>query len=462
MATIQFNILNQLQTPAFYASSLATRPAFGFAGRIFIDSDSPSTGIYRDTGSAWVQVGPVGSGAAGNLQTVTNNGNTTTLGLNVGGRLNLSGATDNVNYQLNLVGNIFASGSISTNTIIAPGGALTLTGTFAAGKGRFQANSVIPSGAITDYTLASSAGLYGIYMGVATSGTSWLQSGREDNATTYPLIINPTGGYVQTGSRLNINNATDNASYALSVQGNALFLGGVNGADGSFTNSIGIGGGVVGQLSLIGATSDQWATSGASALTLNGNNTISTITTFQDNSAIRIGAGITEKTGIFISGTTAAGGSYVSVNTGNAEQLKIIASGSYFTGTLGINGVADSVKGGIYTPTLTTISTVLTSVNVGIHKYQRIGNIVTVFGFLGFNQPLGYNQSQYTLTLPITQTNTGLSGQGVVTGTIFSSTLDNRGEIFQTATNSIYLNISTNSVGPSSGNIFYSFSYEIA
>ena len=83
--SVDYDILNQKQTPAFYASSLATRPAFGFPGRIFIDTDTPSSGIYRDTGSAWVQVADPGAGTTGTLQQVTTNGNTTTLGISVQG-----------------------------------------------------------------------------------------------------------------------------------------------------------------------------------------------------------------------------------------------------------------------------------------------------------------------------------------------------------------------------------------
>jgi hypothetical protein len=83
MPAIDLSILNQRQTPAFYASSLATRPAFGFAGRIFIDTDSPSTGLYRDTGAAWVQIADPGAGTTGTLQQVTTNGNTTSQGINI-------------------------------------------------------------------------------------------------------------------------------------------------------------------------------------------------------------------------------------------------------------------------------------------------------------------------------------------------------------------------------------------
>lgn len=83
MPAIDLSILNQRQTPAFYASSLATRPAFGFAGRIFIDTDSPSTGLYRDTGAAWVQIADPGAGTTGTLQQVTTNGKTTNQGITI-------------------------------------------------------------------------------------------------------------------------------------------------------------------------------------------------------------------------------------------------------------------------------------------------------------------------------------------------------------------------------------------
>jgi len=83
MPRIDLDILNQKQTPAFYASSLATRPAAGFVGRIFIDSDSPSTGLYRDTGTAWVQIADPGAGTTGTLQQVTTNGNSTTTGITI-------------------------------------------------------------------------------------------------------------------------------------------------------------------------------------------------------------------------------------------------------------------------------------------------------------------------------------------------------------------------------------------
>ena len=103
MPRIDLDILNQKQTPAFYASSLATRPAAGFVGRIFIDSDSPSTGLYRDTGTAWIQIADPGAGTTGTLQQVTTNGNTTNKGISItAGGLTLGNSTGDNQTLLNL------------------------------------------------------------------------------------------------------------------------------------------------------------------------------------------------------------------------------------------------------------------------------------------------------------------------------------------------------------------------
>lgn len=75
MSGIQFSspVTNQKASPAVYASSLATRPAPQLPGRIFVDTDNPSTGMYRDTGSVWVQIS-LGTGSIPDLQTVCNVG----------------------------------------------------------------------------------------------------------------------------------------------------------------------------------------------------------------------------------------------------------------------------------------------------------------------------------------------------------------------------------------------------
>lgn len=78
---VDFNILNQKGTPAFYSDTFANRPAFGFAGRVFISTDTGA--IYEDTGSTWTLIADAGAGTTGTLEQVTTNGNTTTKGITI-------------------------------------------------------------------------------------------------------------------------------------------------------------------------------------------------------------------------------------------------------------------------------------------------------------------------------------------------------------------------------------------
>jgi hypothetical protein len=73
---VALDILNQKGTPAFYSDTFANRPAFGFAGRVFISTDTGA--IYEDTGTSWTLIADAGAGTTGTLQQVTTNGNTTT------------------------------------------------------------------------------------------------------------------------------------------------------------------------------------------------------------------------------------------------------------------------------------------------------------------------------------------------------------------------------------------------
>lgn len=81
---VNFSVNNQLATPSIHAAALANRPAFGQPGRLFIDTDIPSSGIYRDTGTAWVQIAETSDPEADTLQTVTDRGNTTTQDITIG------------------------------------------------------------------------------------------------------------------------------------------------------------------------------------------------------------------------------------------------------------------------------------------------------------------------------------------------------------------------------------------
>jgi hypothetical protein len=60
MPNIDLSILNQRQTPAFYADVFANRPAAGFIGRIFVSTDTFA--FYRDNGTGWDLIGGPGTG----------------------------------------------------------------------------------------------------------------------------------------------------------------------------------------------------------------------------------------------------------------------------------------------------------------------------------------------------------------------------------------------------------------
>ncbi len=78
MFEVDFHILNQKATPAIYADTLANRPAASFAGRLFVDTASPY-GIYRDTGTSWVQIASNGGG--GSSTGINGLNGTTNIGL---------------------------------------------------------------------------------------------------------------------------------------------------------------------------------------------------------------------------------------------------------------------------------------------------------------------------------------------------------------------------------------------
>lgn len=60
MPQIDLSILNQRQTPAFYADVLANRPPAGFIGRIFVSTNTFE--FYRDNGTGWDIIGGPGAG----------------------------------------------------------------------------------------------------------------------------------------------------------------------------------------------------------------------------------------------------------------------------------------------------------------------------------------------------------------------------------------------------------------
>lgn len=59
---VDFSVLNQKGNPAFYQDTFALRPAAGYAGRIFIATDTGN--LYRDNGTTWTQIATGGGGGS--------------------------------------------------------------------------------------------------------------------------------------------------------------------------------------------------------------------------------------------------------------------------------------------------------------------------------------------------------------------------------------------------------------
>jgi len=141
---VNFNILNQKGTPAFYSDTFANRPAAGFAGRVFISTNTGE--IYEDTGSTWTLIADAGAGTTGTLQQVTTNGNTTTQGITItaGGlssnTVSVIGGTDSQFLK--------ANGSLDSNTYLTTGSASSTyvpysgaTGSVNLGSNNISANA---------------------------------------------------------------------------------------------------------------------------------------------------------------------------------------------------------------------------------------------------------------------------------------------------------------------------------
>lgn len=279
MPRIQFNILNQKQSPALYSDTLANRPAAGYLGRLFISTDTLD--IYRDNGTSWdlisgVPAGVVtGSGASGQVSfwtgTNTESGDnglfwdntnkylgigTTTPGTN----LDIHG-TNNVLVQLNStttgnstvsfqnqgagkwrLGNLYNAGSndFSLFDVVAGVNRLAIvTGGAATYTGAWTATSLAITGGTSSQFLKANG---------SVDSNTYLTTGSA--ASTYlPLSGGNLTGIVNSTTRLNLGGAVDNSSYNLNVTGASNFTGQMN-----MTSVLSWGNNFVGDRLIFGST----------------------------------------------------------------------------------------------------------------------------------------------------------------------------------------------------------------
>jgi hypothetical protein len=304
---INNNILNQKGTPAFYSDIFANRPAFGYAGRVFISTDTGA--IYEDTGTAWTLIADAGAGTTGTLQQVTTNGNTTTLGISVQGLTigkgagtiasntaigftalngNTTGSSNTgIGYQslaANTTGNqntAIGGVSLTTNTTGFSNTAIGYTSLFFNTTG--GGNIAIGSASLLNNTTGNDNIAIGFFAGGGTTGNTNTIIGKSagafmTTASSNVLIGNLSGYNITTGS-----NNTILGSY----QGTTTLASNIILSDGAgnvrlYSNS----GGLIGIGQAVGTPGGQLDihTAQTYALVLNGLTTNNAYTAFSNNS----------------------------------------------------------------------------------------------------------------------------------------------------------------------------------
>lgn len=242
---VNFSVNNQLATPSIHAAALANRPAAGQPGRVFIDTDNPSTGIYRDTGTTWVVIGMPSSPDVDTLQTVTDRGNTTTQSITVGAATVPAGTID-VRRSSASINNVNDYGIVAVNTPTVPNAAnfsgstnvTAVTGvqtiTF-AGSATLGNQNVMAGGFFTNTIGSSVAGTITVTQAATVRAPSAIKAFSYFN-TNAPTTISHNAGLL-IGQPINSGSAaaTVTNNYMLIVSDSTPQTGTIN-----YTNRYGI------------------------------------------------------------------------------------------------------------------------------------------------------------------------------------------------------------------------------
>jgi hypothetical protein len=406
---VDYDILNQKQTPAFYASSLATRPAFGFPGRIFIDTDTPSSGIYRDTGSAWVQVADPGAGTTGTLQQVTTNGNTTTLGISVQGIAINDGA-----------------GTGSNNIAIGTGALLNNT--------TGQANIAIGLSALNFNTTGYQNAAFGL--GALQSNTT----GGANTAVGHSALQENTTANSNTAIgfeslKLNTTGANNVAIGLLSLTANTFGLQNTAVGSGALSsNTTASGNTAVGYNSLAANTTGISNTAvGISSLAAN--------TTGQSNSSFGILSLQTNTTGNY---NTAIGANSLQVNTTGANNTSVGAAALQLN-TTGANNTAV----GYASMTQNTTASDNTAIGYSSLNLNTTGSQNTAIGRAALNNNLTGNNNVSVGYNSLTQNSSGTANTAIGYQSLAGNTTANNNTAIG------YASLQVNSTGAGNTGIGY-------
>ena len=272
---------------------------------------------------------------------------------------------------------------------------------------------------------------------VSGSGAMYLGGNVYFDGTVFRHIATATAGYyaLNEGGQHKWYIAPSGTAGAAIVATQAMTL--------TASGNLGIGtSSPTSNLAVRGAASDTWGGS-SDALALNGNGnagTVSTITNFLDDSAIRIGAGVTQKTGILIGGQTYSGaeGNSITFRVGNAERLRIASAGQ-----IGIGGANYGTSGQVLTSggsgaALSWATPVFTA------QYVSSNQTITSGGLLTLAHGLGQEPKSIQLYLVCTTAEGGWAvGDVILVGNNNGSTSDNRHtSVYNDATN-VYVRFTT-------------------
>lgn len=428
---VTLDILNQKGTPAFYSDIFTNRPAAGFAGRVFISTDTGA--IYEDTGSTWTLIADAGAGTTGTLQQVTTNGNSTTLPIVVQNMLLSKGAgtgSNNTGLGINaLVSNTTGLG----NTAIGSGSLLNnSTGNYntAIGYSALSLNTnAIGNTAIGYNSLGNNlTGQYNVALGfsaltnnVSTNqntaiGYSALNANTASGNTGigYAALTTNTTGIANSslGTSSLANNTTGSSNTGIGYSAlNANQTGGNNTAIGYYAlsaNSSASGNTAIGYNSLKTNTTGASNTAvGYSALSLNligvnnaalGYNALG-LNTGDSNTAVGAYSLGSNTTG---TNNTAVGNSALSVNTTGAQNTAIGNTALQSNSTGGsntavghialLNNTGDSNTGiGRGALTLNTSGTFNTGLGYGAGSVITTGSNNVIIGSYGGTSALNSN-----------------------------------------------------------------------
>jgi hypothetical protein len=295
MPAIDLSILNQRQTPAFYADVFANRPAAGFVGRIFVSTNTFA--FYRDNGTSWDLIGGPGTG------TITGSGSF--------GSIALWNGTDTITYDVGLTWDGTAN-SLTASKFIVTGGT---SSQFLKGDGSLDSNT---------YNTGSGAASQVAFF----SGTNAITG--ENNLW-----------WDSTNNHLGIN--TNTPATALDVNHNGTLVAKFNNT--TSANSL---------IAFENAGNEQWWIG-----TENTNNdflfydatnfpTLSLRTTFKTNGQVLIGGGSTGSGKLVVESATSDNG--IQIVGANAPSLRIDSAATGPTKRIGLGistGVNNFIQGSV-------------------------------------------------------------------------------------------------------------------